>query len=75
MAQQKANPKKTSRKVKWVCDICEKDKVHPKDSIFKIGDYHERICGECYDRGLLWCIKEAYTWRAQVIIDAKRSEK
>lgn len=74
MATQKGKPKKIS-KVEWTCDICEEDKEYPKDKIFKIGDYHEKICAECYDRGLLWCIKEAYKWRGQVKIDAKKSDK
>ena len=75
MVQQKANLTKTSKKVKWVCDICEVDKEYPKDKIFKVGNYHERICAECYDRGLFWSIKEAYKWRGQIIIDAKRGKK
>ncbi len=72
MATPKGKPKKIS-KIEWTCDICEKDKVYPKDKIFKIGDYHEDICAECYDRGLLWSIKESFKWKAQVDVDAKRS--
>lgn len=74
MATQTGKPTKIS-KIKWTCDICEKDKVYPKDTIYKIGDYHERICAECYDRGLLWSIKEGYKWRGQIIIDAKRGKR
>lgn len=74
MVTRKDEPKKIS-KVEWTCDICNEAKKRPKDEIFKAGDYYERICVECYDRGLLWSIKEAYKWKAQVKIDALKKSR
>lgn len=66
----KGDPKKTSKK--WTCDICN---TTYSGNPFKIEGYHEDICGKCYDRGLMWCIREAWKWRSQVRIDVLRKPK
>jgi len=83
---EKSNPEDTSKELEvleeasgegekeefeeWICDICET--VYSNDNSYEISGYHEKICGQCYDRGLMWCIKEAWKWRAQVRIDVLR---
>ena len=57
----------------WICDICET--VYSNDDTYEISGYHEKICGQCYDRGLMWCIREAWKWRAQVRIDVLRKPR
>ncbi len=57
----------------WICDICET--VYSNDNSYSISGYHEKICGQCYDRGLMWCIREAWKWRAQIRIDVIRKPK
>ncbi len=57
----------------WICDICET--VYSNDDSYEISGYHEKICGQCYDRGLMWCIREAWKWRAQIRIDVLRKPK
>lgn len=57
----------------WICDICET--VYSNDNSYEISGYHEKICGQCYDRGLMWCIREAWKWRAQIRIDVLRKPK
>ncbi len=57
----------------WTCDICET--VYSNDDSYEISGYHEKICGQCYDRGLMWCIREAWKWRAQIRIDVLRKPK
>jgi len=57
----------------WICDIC--DTTYSGSDPFKIQGYHEDICGQCYDRGLMWCIKEAWKWRSQIRIDVIRKPK
>jgi len=85
----KSNPEDTSEELKvldeasgegekeeseeWICDICET--VYSNDSSYEISGYHEKICGQCYDRGLMWCIREAWKWRAQIRIDVLRKPK
>lgn len=56
----------------WVCDICNRAQV---GDVYRIKGYHERICAGCYDRGLMWCIREAWKWRSQVRIDVLRKPR
>lgn len=57
----------------WICDICET--VYSNDNSYEISGYHEKICGQCYDRGLMWCIREAWKWRSQIRIDVLRKPR
>lgn len=59
----------------WTCDICGNVYVYPSNAPHKIYGYHEDMCGQCYDRGLMWCIREAWKWRAQLRIDVLRKPK
>jgi len=56
----------------WTCDICDEPRV---GDAYKISGYHELICGQCYDRGLMWSIREAWKWRSQVRIDVLRKPR
>lgn len=67
----KGNPEKAPKE--WTCDIC--DTTYSGSNPFKIQGYHEDICGQCYDRGLMWSIREAWKWRSQIDIDVKRKPK
>lgn len=69
----KGNPEVTPKE--WTCDICNRKLESPDHNIFRIGDYYEFICAECYDRGLMWCIREAWKWRSQIAIDVLRKPK
>lgn len=66
----KGNPEVTPKE--WTCDICNEPQI---GKAYKIEGYHEDICGQCYDRGLMWCIREAWKWKSQVAIDVLRKPK
>jgi len=56
----------------WTCDICDESRI---GDAYKIPGYYELICGQCYDRGLMWSIREAWKWRSQVRIDVLRKPR
>ena len=68
--QKKVTQKKPQKE--WTCDICD---TTYSSKPFKIEGYHEDICGQCYDRGLMWCIREAWKWRSQINLDVLRKPK
>ncbi len=50
----------------WHCDICGKQFEHDVDStVFSIEGHPELICEECYCRGIIWSVKEA--WKEEVL--------
>lgn len=56
----------------WTCDICDEPRI---GDAYRISGYHEYICGQCYDRGLMWSIREAWKWRSQIRIDVLRKPR
>ena len=67
------NPEKNKT---WTCDICGAEYENKEGTFPQVLEgYHERICDNCFYRGWLWSIKEAYRWREQVAMDRKRKPK
>tara|TARA_Y100000310_G_C19973935_1_gene486734 strand:+ start:146 stop:331 length:186 start_codon:yes stop_codon:yes gene_type:complete len=45
----------------WRCDICHKQFEHSvTTSVYIIKGYPEKICEECFNRGIMFSIKEGW---------------